>query len=87
MTIIMFSFWQKLQSIFQQTLEMVRDLAEEQGVELSSINVESEMQKEEKLREEAESHELAQAALRYSNIVENWFKSEQNLFEQKEEEL
>ncbi len=80
-------FWEKLQSIFQQTLEMIGDLAHEQNFCLDSVDIESEMEKEKYMRQEAENNELAQAALRYSNMVENWFKTEKYLFTQKDDEL
>jgi hypothetical protein len=34
-------FWQKLQLIFQQTKEMITELAEERGIDLNSLDMES----------------------------------------------
>ncbi|MFQ5824900.1 MAG: hypothetical protein ACE5JB_12655 [bacterium] len=81
------AFWQKIHSIFHQTLEMITEMTEEQGIDLESLEVESEIEEEKKHQDEAQNHELSQAALRYSNMVDEWFDSEKELFEQKDEEL
>lgn len=81
------AFWQKMHSIFQQTVEMIHELAEEQGIDLESMDVETEMEEEKRRRHEAENHALAQAALRYAKMVDQWFDSESGIFEQKEDEL
>jgi O6-methylguanine-DNA--protein-cysteine methyltransferase len=81
------AFWEKMQSVFQQTLEMISDMAQEQGIELESLEVEAEMEEENRRREEAENHELSQAARTYSKMVDQWFESEREVFEQKEDEL
>ena len=81
------AFWENLRDVFQQTLDMVQKLAEEEGVDLDSLEVDSDLENEKRLRENAENHTLAKAALRYSNMVENWFESEEELFAEKELEL
>ena len=81
------AFWDKMHSIFQQTLEMVRDTAQEQGIDLESLDVEAEMAEGNLRTEKAQNHELSQAALKYSKMVDLWFESEHELFEQKQDEL
>ncbi len=81
------AFWDKLQSIFQQTKEMLTELAQEQGIDLNAIDVESASSEIFDKMDELKNHELAVNASHYSEMVDKWFESEYSLFEQKEEEL
>ena len=81
------AFWESLRNTFDQTLEMIEDFAEEDGVDLNSVDVELEMERERELHEQAENHPLAQAAMQYTKRVDTWFKAEEQLFAQKDEEL
>lgn len=81
------AFWQKLHAVFQQTMEMIKEFAEEQGIDLESLDVQSEMEEEARQRERTEKHKLSRAALRYSKMVQDWFKTEKTLFREKEAEL
>jgi len=76
-------FREKLSEVFQLTLEMLKESALEKGIDLNSIKFES-IKKEKKDTEEEKCHLSAQ---KYSEMVENWFKSSVHLFKQKEEEL
>lgn len=81
------AFWQKLGEMFQVTLDMVREMAEEQGIDLDSLDVEG-VAEEERLKDEtARNHECSLAAKAYGKMVDNWFDSAKGLFEQKEDEL
>lgn len=81
------AFWRKMESILQQTLEMITDLAEEQGIDVESLDVDSEMKQRKQRRAEAEDHQLARVAQRYLEMVDEWFDSEKELFANKDEEL
>ncbi|MBI4972213.1 MAG: hypothetical protein HZA06_01190 [Nitrospirae bacterium] len=81
------AFWDKLHSIFQQTIEMINELAKERGIDLNSIDIESASNEISKRLEESEDHELSLSARYYSEMVDNWFESEYSLFEQKQDEL
>lgn len=74
------AFWRKLHNIFEQTKEMILGWAEEQGIDLESVDVEEAMQQEERRRDEAEAHELSQAAQHYARRVTEWFNAERSLF-------
>jgi hypothetical protein len=76
------AFWEKLGEIFHTTLEMVKEMAEEQGIDLDSIDIE-----DEETRERYENHECSRAAKAYTGMVDTWFESAAGLFEQKEDEL
>lgn len=80
-------FWDKLSEIFQVTLEMVKDTAKEQGIDLDSLDLQQATEEYETTRDLAENHECCQAAKEYGQIVKNWFDSAGELFEQKADEL
>lgn len=80
-------FWDKLQLIFQQTIEMINKLAEERGIDLNSPDIGSASDEISLRMDEAKDHELALSARYYSNKVDRWFESEYSLFEQKQDEL
>jgi len=69
-------FWQKLESIFKQTWEMINAWAEENGVDLSAVDADSAMQERRRDRENARSHELAVATENYAWQVNKWFEEE-----------
>ncbi|HXI23330.1 MAG TPA: hypothetical protein VNG71_05595 [Pyrinomonadaceae bacterium] len=68
-------FWKKLRSIFESTAEMLREWAEEAGVDLDSSLAQA-MEKNEQERQRVEQDELAQVAHDYALAVEDWFKTE-----------
>lgn len=80
-------FWEGLHTIFQQTKEMVTEMAEEMGIDLSSLDVASDIEKERQKREEAREHELSRAALEYSKMADRWMEEEYALLEQKQDSL
>ncbi|MBU1486722.1 hypothetical protein KKH56_01545 [bacterium] len=81
------AFWEKLGEMFQVTLDMVKEMAEEQGIDLDSLDIE-EVAEEERLKDEtAESHECPLAAKAYGKMVDDWFDSAKGVFEEKGDEL
>ena len=70
------AFWDKLHSIFQQTMEMINELAKERGIDLNSIDLESASNEISKSLEESEDYELSLSARYYSEMVGRWFEAE-----------
>ena len=70
------AFWQKLSSIFKETLEMISEWAEENGVDLSEEALAPIGELKEKQREDTRKHPLAKAAERYAFDVSEWFEKE-----------
>ena len=70
------AFWQKVESIFRQTREMITAWAEENGVDLSTVDADSAIQEHRKDREDVRGHELAVAAENYAWQVNEWFEEE-----------
>lgn len=81
------AFWQKLHEVFQVTLEMVKESAQEHGIDLDSLDGKLAAEEYEKNRNIAENHECSRAAKAYSQMVKNWFDSAEELFEEKAEDL
>jgi len=80
-------FWQKLTEIFQLTLDMLKETAEREGIDLYSLDLKA-VAEEERLKEEtAKNHECSRAAAAYGEMVDNWFNSAKELFEGKGDEL
>jgi hypothetical protein len=81
------AFWKKLTAIFERTHEMLEEMAKEQGIDFNTIDLASAKKQERRQHKRAKSHELAKASEKYAGMVDDWFESEQELFEQKENEL
>ncbi len=81
------AFWRKLSETFQVTLDLLKEAAEREGIDLDSLDVE-EVAEEERLNDElAKNHQCCRAAKVYAKMVDNWFDSASDLFGQKEDEL
>ena len=81
------AFWKKLSETFQMTLELLEEAAEEQGIDLDSIDTE-EVEEEDRLNDElARDHECSRMAKLYSEMVDDWLDSARELFSSEEEEL
>src|ERR1041384_2018056 len=68
-------FWKKLRSIFESTAEMLREWAEEAGVDLEEGDIVQATKESEQERQRVGQNELAQAASQYAVAVEDWFKT------------
>lgn len=71
-------FWEKLQSIFESTAELLREWAAEAGVDLESVDIAQARNEAEQERQRVGQDEIAQAARDYAVAVEDWFKTEMN---------
>ncbi len=81
------SFWEKLSEIFQFTLEMVKETAQEQGIDLDSLDLQQAAEERETIRNSAKNLECPCAAKVYGQMVNNWFDSAKGLFEEKADDL
>ena len=80
-------FWQKLAETFQMTLELLKEMAEEEGIDLDALDLEAAAEEERFNEETAKNHECSRAAKRYGEMVDLWFDSAKGLFEEKADEL
>lgn len=69
-------FWSRLESIFQETHEMILEWAQEAGIDLETLEAEAAQADREQQRHDAKQHELSLSARRYAEMVERWFGEE-----------
>jgi len=81
------AFWDKLHGIFDVTLEMVREKAEEMGIDLDAANLDEIARQDEHVHELAKEQPCSQAAMRYAEMVDDWLDSNRGLLEEKSTEL
>ena len=81
------AFWDKLHGMFKVTLEMVKETAEEMGIDLDSIDHEEAAKQEERVHETVKKQLYCRAAMKYIKMVNDWFDSNKKLLEDKADEL
>jgi len=69
-------FWQKLESTFKQVRQMIVEWAEEEGIDLETLEGEVLLAEREQQREDAKEHRLSLSARRYARMVQEWFEQE-----------
>jgi hypothetical protein len=69
-------FWRELHEIFQETLELIESWAAENGVDLESVNVDTELADVAARKAQAKNHELVHAGHRYADSVNRWFSEQ-----------
>jgi hypothetical protein len=80
-------YWNKMHNIFRMTMEMVKEKAEELGINIDSIDHDEFAQQQKKVHEIIENQPYTKAAFAYAETVNKWFDSNKQLFENKGEEL
>jgi hypothetical protein len=68
-------FWQKLESTFKEVRQMIVEWAEEEGIELETIEGAA-LSEREQQRHDAKDHQLSVAARLYTMAVQEWFEKE-----------
>jgi len=81
------AFWDKLHGIFKVTLEMVKEAAEEMGIDLDSIDHKEAAKQEERVHKTVKKQLYCRAAMKYIKMVNDWFDSNKKLLEDKADEL
>lgn len=81
------AFWQKLHEVFQVTLEMLKETAKEQGINLNCLDLHAAAEENKKINNIAKNHGCAHAAKTYAEMVKSWFDSSKDLFEEKADDL
>lgn len=80
-------FEDKLSKIFQVTIEMLKDLAKELGIDLNGINDNNKVSNLKNIENAIDKNPIISQAFDYIEIVNKWFKNSEQLFEQKQKEL
>lgn len=80
-------FWDKLSEMMRLSLEVLEEMAEEQGIDLDATDTGAVVREERKKRKEAENHAAAQRAKNYTEQTRLWFEKAEPLFKEKQEQL
>jgi hypothetical protein len=80
-------FWQKFGDIMNTTLEMVKEFAANEGIDLDSIDYDAIKEREEKIHKKASETEISKTSKNYIDIAGKWFDESQNIFIEKEKQL
>jgi hypothetical protein len=81
------AFWDKLHGIFQATFEMVKETAEEMGIDLNAIDHEEYAEQEEMVHKMVKDQPYTKAAFAYVDMVNKWFESNEDLLKNKAEDI
>ncbi len=74
------AFWKKMSEVFEDTLELLREAAQEHGIDLEALDIESSKDQSRLEHEMAKSHAICRAARVYVDRVDDWFDSSPGLF-------
>lgn len=77
-------FWQRLSETFQTTLELVRELAEREGIDLDAIDFEKQAGQEASDDELSRNHRCCRMAMAYADMVDNWLDAVGGISEERE---
>lgn len=80
-------FWNQICETLQTTLDLLREMAEKNGLDIDAPVSEEEEEQDTVEREKAFENELVKAAGEYRETVRKWFESSEGLFEEKQKEL
>lgn len=80
-------FWQKLSEIFQITFEMLKETAQEQGIDLDCLDIQQAAEEYQKTRAITKNHKCSRMAKTYSQMVNKFFESAKHSFAAKADDL
>ncbi len=75
-------FWDVLHTMFEETKEMLEEMAAERGIVLDDATLEAAARDNEKDRHRRENHPLAKAAMAYAELSRNWFQQHKTALEE-----
>ncbi len=85
------SFGEELIDILTDTVEMLREMVTEAGVDLEALEADAELnaalEEKERRFERAAEHPLATASVTYIKMIDNWFEAAGPAFQAKEDAL
>jgi hypothetical protein len=79
------AFWEKLSETFQESLDLLREMADQEGIDLNAIDTDESEAQNRLIEQTAENHVICRTARAYIDKVENWFDAAQAFFEEKTE--
>lgn len=81
------AFWQRLSDIFKSTLAMVKEMAEEEGIDIDLINGDRISNSERVFKENSVVDLIMHASKSYAESVDDWFNTNDHLFYEKDVEM
>jgi len=79
------AFWEKLAEIFRDTLDLLKERAASEGIDLNAFDSDEFEEENRSVREAARNHEISRAARAYADMAENWFDGAKVFFGEGEE--
>ncbi len=80
-------FWQKLSETLQETMAMLKEMAEEKGIDLDALDVEAGAEFRDRREDTPVVHLITHMARSYINTVEEWFDENIYILEDNPDEL
>jgi hypothetical protein len=74
------AFWNKLNEIFTATIDLLKEMAASEGIDLDALDSEKVAEEHRNVREMAEDHEICRAARAYADMAENWLEGARAFF-------
>jgi hypothetical protein len=73
------AFWDKLHETFETTMEMLGEETEEMDFELDEQELQESIREQEEVHEAAEAQPYSRIAMRYIEVANDWFKTNEGL--------
>lgn len=80
-------FWEDLHRSFNLTIELLNEYVKERGIDPDEIDLESEKEKREEKKMQADESPAAKAAKKYSTMVREWIERHEDFLKEKEKVL
>jgi len=80
-------FWDQVMASLSMAMELIRDYAEREGIDLNALDLEACAAEHEERREAVRAHPCSQLSLAYSKKVNRWFENNADQWQAKESEL
>ncbi len=74
------AFWIKLGETFKATLDLVKEMAASEGIDLDAIDSGEFEEEHRAFQDAAKNHEISRAAMAYADMAEKWFEEARIFF-------
>jgi hypothetical protein len=75
------AFWDKLHETFETTMEGIEDQAEEMNFDFDEEELQESIREQEEIHDAAESQPCSRIAMKYIEVVDQWFQSNAEIFD------
>ncbi|MBN1105417.1 MAG: hypothetical protein JXL84_18540 [Deltaproteobacteria bacterium] len=79
------AFWKNLEGMFHVTIELLRERAAQEGIDLEELDLDEAEEQERLWRETAENYGICRAGKSYTDMAERWFDAAEPFFGPEEE--